>query len=86
IERIGELRRGFTDLQEARQHFSDPSRAFDEALKLNDGGISYLAENISKVCKVDLKLGQVRGRLEELRRDMRGLVAKFHIDLDLDKR
>ncbi|WP_163769957.1 hypothetical protein, partial [Proteus mirabilis] len=45
-----------------------------------------LAENISKVCKVDLKLGQVRGRLEELRRDMRGLVAKFHIDLDLDKR
>lgn len=86
VERIGELRLGFTELQEAREHFADPTRAFDEALKLNDGGISYLAENISKVCKVELKFAQVRGRLEELRRDMRGLVAKFHIDLDIDKR
>lgn len=86
VQRIAELKAGFAELAEANEHFRDPARAFDEALRLNDGGISYLAENIATVCRVELKLGQVRGRLEDLRRDMRGLVAKFHIDLDIDKR
>jgi len=85
-DRIAELRAGFLGLQEARDHFIDPARAFDEALKLNDGGISYLADNLEKVCRPELKLRQIAGRLDELRADIRGLIGRFYVSLDIEKR
>ncbi len=84
--RIAELRAGFLGLQETQDHFIDPARAFDEALKLNDGGISYLAENLEQVCRPQLKLQQIAGRLDELSNDIRGLLARFYVSLDIEKR
>ena len=84
--RIAELREGFLSLQEARDHFLDPARAFDEALKLNDGGISYLAENLEKVCRPELKLQQIAGRLGELRAEIRRLIGRFYVSLEIEKR
>ena len=86
MERIRELRRGFLSLPEAAAHFKDPARAFDEALRLNDGGITYLSAGLAEVCKPDLKLGQVSERLADLRHEVRGLIAKFYIDLDVTER
>lgn len=51
-------------------HFADPERAWQEGLKANDGGISYLAGNLRPVCDPNLKLEQVRGRLRILAADV----------------
>jgi hypothetical protein len=49
-----------------RRHFDDPARAWDEALRPNDGGITYLAEKLRPVCNPNLKSEQVAGRIEDL--------------------
>jgi hypothetical protein len=49
-----------------RRHFADPARAWDEALRPNDGGITYLAEKLRPVCNPMLKAEQVAGRIEDL--------------------
>lgn len=60
-------------------HFADPQRAWNEALRANDGGISYIAENLRPVCDPALKLEQVGGRLRELASDIgQNLRPHFH--------
>ena len=53
-----------------RTHFSDPARAWAEALAPSDGGISYLADRLRPVCDPATKAAQVEGRVEELAADM----------------
>lgn len=84
--RIAELRAGFLALPEAATHFRDPGRAFDEALRLNDGGMSYIVENLSTVCRLDLKLEQLRQRLHELRLDIAGKLERYYVPLDVGQR
>lgn len=86
VARIDELRTGFVGLAEAHNHFIDPARAFDEALKLNDGGISYIAENLEKICKPEIKLQQIKARLDDLRHDLRASLTRFYVSLDVEKR
>ncbi|WP_261925938.1 putative virulence factor [Methylorubrum sp. GM97] len=84
--RIAELRAGFSALPEAAAHFQDPGRAFDEALRLNDGGVSYLVENLARVCRPALKAQQIASRLDALRAEMRERLARFHVALDIETR
>jgi hypothetical protein len=84
--RIAELRAGFAALPEASAHFADPVRAFDEALRLNDGGVGYLVENLSRVCRPALKAQQIASRLEALRAELRARLARFHVALDVEAR
>ncbi|MDO9428512.1 MAG: virulence factor SrfC family protein [Methylobacterium sp.] len=85
-ERIAELRRGFVALPEAAAHFQDPARAFDEALRLNDGGVGYLVENLARVCRPELKAAQIASRLDGLRTELRERLGRFHVALDIETR
>lgn len=84
--RIRELRDSFAALPEAHAHFAEPARAFDEALRLNDGGVSYLVETLATVCRSELKLEQVSARLDELRADLREQLVRFYVPTDLGER
>jgi len=86
IARLNQLRDGFVGLKEAQNHFLDPVRAFDEALKLNDGGISYIADNLEQVCKPEIKLQQIQGRLDGLCADVHRSLNRFHVSDDLEER
>lgn len=86
VQRINELRAGFLSIPEANAHFRDPAKSFDEALKLNDGGIGYLAERLAEVCLPEVKLDQIIGRLNELCADLHRSLARFYVSLDLEKR
>jgi hypothetical protein len=55
-------------------------------MKLNDGGISYLAGNLAEVCRPGMKLAQIRVRLQDSRRALAGLLAPKYVPTDLDKR
>jgi hypothetical protein len=86
VARIAELRESYQHVAEVREHFRDPLRAFDEVMQLNDGGISYVAENLALVCKPGMKEAQVAARLKDLRRSIVQALSPHFVPTDNDKR
>ncbi|MBZ9791691.1 virulence factor SrfC family protein [Rhizobium sp. 3T7] len=86
LERVAALRSACLDVGEVQSHFRDPGRAFDEAMKLNDGGVNYLAENLAKVCRPEMKCAQIRERVHGIMAEIRRLVSPYFVDSDIDKR
>src|SRR5229473_4208065 len=84
--RAVELRGHFVDNFDVRRHFADPARAWDEAFKANDGGVSYLVKNLIPVCDPAIKRAQVRGQLEIQIRRLVDRLAGFHSAADGDSR
>ena len=83
---IADLRRAFGSVELVRRHFPDPGLAFDEMMRLGDGGATYIAKYLSPVCRDDVKPRQVRDRLEELRRWVTGTVSPFYVPTDMAAR
>lgn len=86
VAKVAALREAYLEVDEVKQHFADPARAFDEALKLNDGGVNYLAENLAAICRPEIKYGQVRGRVENVILGIRRTLAPYWVDSDIHKR
>lgn len=88
--RIGRLREGFLANEDVARHFADPPLKWDSAMRLNDGGISLLAERLAPVSNPALKRGQVAARLDELGQAMAArLEPYFHtgdLEAELKKR
>ena len=77
--RVAQLRADYLDNEEARRHFDDPALAWDEAMRLNDGGISFLANRLRPVCDPALKRRQVSARLADLAERLRArLLPHWH--------
>jgi hypothetical protein len=86
VEKFATLRKAYLEVAEVHEHFRDPVRAFDEALKLNDGGVNYLAENLAAICRPEIKLNQIRERIFSVTQDIRRVVSPYFIDSDINKR
>ena len=85
-QRATELRRHFIGNEDVRRHFADPARAWDEAFRANDGGVSYLVKSLIPVCDPAIKRAQVRGQLEVQIRRLVDRLAGFHSASDGDAR
>jgi hypothetical protein len=85
-ERARELRTHFVENPEVRRHFADPARAWDEAFRPNDGGVSHLVTNLIPLCDPAIKRAQVRGQLEVQVRRLVDRLAGFHSASDGDAR
>ncbi|SKA13381.1 hypothetical protein SAMN02745126_03756 [Enhydrobacter aerosaccus] len=85
-QRAIELRKHFIENFDVQRHFVDPARAWDEAFKANDGGVSYLVKNLIPVCDPAIKRSQVRGQLEVQIRRLVDRLAGFHSASDGDAR
>jgi hypothetical protein len=83
---IRQLRAAFASVDLVRQHFSDPEQAFDELMKLNDGGATNIAKQLATVCKPDVKPRQVEDRLEKLRQRTISTLGSFYVSTDAAKR
>lgn len=84
--RIAELRSGCLAAPSVTRHFADPPTAWDAALSLNDGGVSYLISALEKVCKPDSKLRQISGQLDQARQELRQAISPFHVADDVETR
>ena len=80
---VRELRAGFLETEEVRQHFSDPAEAWDAALALNDGGISLIVRKLEPLCNPSLKRNQVSARMQRLREQVRLRLQPFFFSGDL---
>jgi hypothetical protein len=77
--RIDKLRDEFLENAEVKKHFHDPGKAWDEAFRLNDGGVSYLADSLRPVCNPVIKLRQIEARLGVLRARIRDLLQPHYV-------
>jgi len=85
-ERIAELRAGCLEAEPVRRHFRDPAAAWDAALSLNDGGVTYLTDALARVCKPDSKLRQIRVQLDQISGDLLRALTPFHVSDDVETR
>ena len=85
-EFISQLRSAFLSVKKVQDHFDDPGLAFDEMMRFNDGGASFIAQKLALVCKPSIKPAQVRQRLSYISQRILKAVERFHISTDIDKR
>jgi hypothetical protein len=84
--RLQELKSAFAKAPKVQTHVRDPARGWDELLKLNDGGIDYLAENLTKVCSPEIKPQQISLRLKAISTRISERLAPYYISTDVAKR
>ena len=84
-QRIAGFRAEYLKNESVRAHFADPARSWDEAFRLNDGGISYLAESLAPVCNPDIKRRQIEARVALQREAMLSRLSRYYISGNLDE-
>ena len=85
-ERIAELKAGCLAADPVQRHFREPEAAWDAALSLNDGGVTYLTESLARVCKPDAKLNQIAVQLDQIREGLVQAIRPFHVADDMETR
>ncbi|TLP42912.1 hypothetical protein FDK21_18985, partial [Cohaesibacter sp. CAU 1516] len=83
---LDELKSSFAGVPSAREHFKDPEQAFDEMMRLNDGGASFIARNLAPVCNPGIKEKQIRFRLKKLKQRLYERLSPYHVSSDMDAR
>jgi hypothetical protein len=86
VERIAQLREAHARAPEVVRHFRDPMRAFDEVMRLNDGGVSYLAGALEQVCRPGMKQAQARNRMNDLKKRMSEVLVPHYVPTDSEQR
>lgn len=71
---VERLKQAFWGSRLVRRHFRDPDRAWQEAMRLNDGGISHIRESLSPVCNPEIKREQLLRNVNACRE---GLVQRL---------
>ena len=84
--RLNELRAGYLKAEAVNTHFANPAAAWDAAMALNDGGVTYLTEALTRVAKPDSKLRQIQAQLEKLIQDAYREVANYYVSNDIHAR
>lgn len=77
VEYVEKLHEAFMHSQLVREHIKDPARAWNEAMRLNDGGISYIRESLSPLCDPQIKIRQLLGNVNETREAVARRLAPF---------
>lgn len=77
VEYVKKLHEAFMHGQLVREHIKDPARAWNEAMRLNDGGISYIRESLSPLCDPQIKIRQLLGNVNETREAIARRLAPF---------
>ncbi|WP_165079295.1 MULTISPECIES: virulence factor SrfC family protein [unclassified Desulfovibrio] len=75
---VGRLQSAFLQSPLVAAHFREPARAWDEAMKLNDGGITYIRESLSPLCNPDIKRDQLLQNVQATREAVERRLAAFY--------
>ncbi|WP_035694228.1 virulence factor SrfC family protein [Azospirillum halopraeferens] len=84
--RLAELRAGCLSVPAVRKHFADPARAWDAAMSLNDGGVSYLVERLTPVCRPEIKARQIGAQLAIVCRHIQSKLQPFYVSDEIETR
>lgn len=77
-----EMRKAFLDSQLVKRHFREPETAFDEVMKLNDGGMTRIKKSLEPLCDPDLKFGQIAQSIDTLAQTLLNSLEPFYFSGD----
>lgn len=77
-EYVDRLKNAFMGSSLVAEHFRDKERAWNEAMRLNDGGISYIRESLSPVCNPDIKKRQLLQNVNAMRQNILRRLENFY--------
>lgn len=75
---VNRLQAAFLQSPLVAAHFRDPSRAWNEAMKFNDGGISYIRESLSPLCNPEIKREQLLQNVQATREAIARRLSAFY--------
>lgn len=73
-----DLRAAFLNSPLVIKHFSNPQIAFDEVMKINDGGIENIKRCLQPLCDPNLKLSQILNGLYIAQEDIVAILTPFY--------
>lgn len=82
--RLATLRERYLANPDVQRHLADPGRAWDAALKLNDGGVAFIAERLGPVCNPAVKRRQVAEQMKALVARLASRLEPLHVSDDRD--
>lgn len=82
---IAAMRKAFLESHLVQKHFRSPETAFDEVIKLNDGGIEHIKRCLQPLCDPNLKLNQIAGSLYTARQTLLATLSPFYHSGDQEK-
>lgn len=85
-DRVAELKKGCLEAESVQNHFKDPEAAWDAALSLNDGGVSYLTQELTAVCVPDSKVRQLGAQIDKVANDIAMSLSPYHVSDDVEQR
>lgn len=80
-QRIARSRTSYLASPVVRQYIQNFERAFDEAMKPNDGGVSYLAERLHDFCEKSVRTEQLTSRLKQCSEAILHIITSFYHDV-----
>ncbi|THB64316.1 MAG: type III effector HopL1 [Desulfovibrio sp.] len=76
-EYVERLRGGYLANPEVERHFADPEKAWQAAMTVNDGGVTYLREQLRPLCNPELKRSQIRSNVKEYAERLSSRLAQY---------
>lgn len=72
------MRQAYLSNPEIQRYVANPQKAWDAVLQPNDGGITYLANALEKICDAKLKIEQVSGQIEHIAVNLARFLAPYY--------
>ncbi|MDI2090187.1 virulence factor SrfC family protein [Commensalibacter oyaizuii] len=72
------MRQSYLSNQAIQRYVANPDQAWEAVLQPNDGGITYLAQALGKVCDAKLKAEQISAQTEQLAVNLARFISPYH--------
>lgn len=82
---VDALKSAFMNSKIVAAHFDDPGGAWDAAMRLDDGGISYIRDSLRPLCNPDIKLAQIETTLADRKNHLARRLQAFYRSDDKDE-
>ena len=82
---LDSLRSSFVNSAVAEKYFVSPAKAWDEACRLNDGGVSYVLAQVTKVAQKEVRDAQLRSSMHRELADRRDDLVQYVIASNEDE-
>jgi hypothetical protein len=85
-KRILQIQNMHSKTPQVAKHFKKPDEAWQAVMKENDGGVSYILSELSKVCKPEIKIEQLDNLAKSFSKELSGVLTEYYIPSDITER
>ena len=85
-KRISQIQDMHMNTKEVINHFRNPDAAWKAVMRENDGGVSYILSELSKVCKPEIKNEQLENLANSFSKDLTKSLVDYYVPSDITER